>query len=71
MQFTYQTMSLRQKFLLVSESPGADTPFDDVLAHIICFVTVAEDVIPFIIPKTVKKDKKVISSHVRKTNLNK
>ena len=50
-------MSLRQKLLIVSKSLGANITFDDVLAHTY-FVTVVEDVIPFIIPKTVKKDKK-------------
>ena len=49
---------LRQKILLASKNPRADIPFDDVLAHTICFEDVAEDVIPFTIPKTVKKDKK-------------
>ena len=49
---------LIQKTLLASKNPEADIPFDDVLAHTICFEDVAEDVIPFTIPKTVKKDKK-------------
>ena len=49
---------LRQKILLASKNPGADIPFDDVLAHAVCFEDVAEDVIAFTIPKTVKKDKK-------------
>ena len=37
-------MSLRQKLLLDSKSPGTDIPFDDVLAQI-CFATVVKDVI--------------------------
>ena len=47
-------MSLTQKLLLASKSPATDIPFHDVLVHIICFVTVVEDAIPFIIPKTSK-----------------
>ena len=57
---------MRQKFLLASESPGPDILFD-VLAYIIFYVIVVEDVISFIIPKTVKKDKKVKLSHVSRT----
>ena len=34
-------MSLRQKLLLASNNHGSDIQFDDVLAHIICFVTAA------------------------------
>ena len=31
-QFTYRAMSLRQKLVLASKSPGAEIPFDEVLA---------------------------------------
>ena len=48
----------QKKLLIVSKSPSADIPFDDALAHIICFVTVVKDIMPFILPKTVNKNKK-------------
>ena len=48
-QFTYQTMNLRQKFLLASKSPSVDILFDDVLTHIKYLVAVVEEVIHFII----------------------
>ena len=35
------------KLLLASKSPATDIPFDEVLAHMICFVTVAIHVLPF------------------------
>ena len=41
-------MSLGQKLLLASKRPDTDIPFDDVLAHMICFVTVVIQVIPFV-----------------------
>ena len=48
-QFTYQTMNLRQKFLLASKIPSVDILFDDVLTHIKYLVAVVEEVIHFII----------------------
>ena len=56
---------MRQKFLLASENPGPDILFD-VLAYIVFYFIVVEDVISFINPKTVKKDK-VKLSHVSRT----
>ena len=55
-------MSLRQELLLAPKSPGTDIPFHDVLAHMIYFVTVVENLIPFRILKTVKRDKNKVKS---------
>ena len=67
-QLTEQTMSLSQKLLLVSKSPGADMPFnqqifqnipfDDDLAHVTLFVIVIEDVTTYYDSKNCQKTNK-------------